>query len=157
MSNIRSIVCSVCNDTFQTRTYSESCWCASCTTIHSQLMKCMNLMTNMPSSIPIYSDYYIRITYLITQKQHDGYCSDTDYQDVTSIDSVEKFIFPLIKQIKQTDIDPVTGQIQSLFSNPWMKLYQIDPDSTCYCDNGERTFTIQTAQVVERPSLIKLD
>lgn len=51
----------------------------------------------------IYKDYEMQITYDLTRKEHDGYCSD--HGEITERNYKNTVIYPLLKAFKNSDID----------------------------------------------------
>lgn len=148
--------CSSCNTTFLAKSeWSTICIsCKNLTTFRENIFKVAFTVEKMPVSLPVYSEYMIRITYDIKSTTHSGYCSDHYDSDITESNSTETVLLPLFKVFKKSDItfDNTITNEKLLY-----KYYEPIHGYICNCGDSDTKYDIVSAKVIKNSDMIQLD
>lgn len=134
------VICGLCQKVCIKQVSYESNICYECSKIRDNLIYGWYIDVSL-----IYDNYVIEITYFISRRENEGYCSD----------SYESEIYPLLKIFKETDIHK--NHIIDI-SNPKLAYYE-QPGQGVHNGFYDRTITykITKALVKNKTNSIELD
>lgn len=139
----QKITCIICNKVFADYGSAWNRLCASCEAVRTRLLD-----RTIDQSL-VHENFVVRVTFDVHREDHDGYCSDPC--DPTEEDVEEVKVYPLLKSIKNADLDD--GYLHG------KKLSFYCP-RRCGHGNGycgmETIYTIKTAKVIKKKRKIDL-